>query len=491
MSKAIVDGIIRSSLNRREKRFDSLARKYSARSNPHLHTISYEDIRKTIVANFSIAMKKVTAENYEENPKVQQFLEKVARKTFNTYASKYMLGKGDTIQQYTDYIKIYQPKLNDKALKAPIFSTAIPLLEKGFSKTINGSEEFKKSFTRATQFLHIGNETAGTEGLRILGNTVDGQAPKGDGEGPKKIRQSEVSNETIEKNIDKKLKEAGVSLDFSTAQAREAGTNVIIDMLRRLEIDWKSKEKQLSNEYSKNITVYGTIGSSKYNRPGSESYDWKNLRAQMEDEITKALFGDAEDFGNKAASMSPVEKIKRLATNQVIDAVMKASNKNFKVTAKREKVQKKKKDTSKVGRVSRKATKEKSNSTVNVGRAIAAGAGAATKKNSAPRSNLLRLQGLLNTKLSGDIRKNMKAPALVNRSGDFASSVRVTEITTTAKGFPSIGYTYDKNPYQVFELGAGTVPWATEQRDPRKLISKSIREIAREMLVGRFFTRRV
>ena len=126
MSKAIVDGIIRSSLNRREKRFDSLARKYSARSNPHLHTISYEDIRKTIVANFSIAMKKVTAENYEENPKVQQFLEKVARKTFNTYASKYMLGKGDTIQQYTDYIKIYQPKLNDKALKAPIFSTAIP-----------------------------------------------------------------------------------------------------------------------------------------------------------------------------------------------------------------------------------------------------------------------------------------------------------------------------------------------------------------------------
>ena len=288
MSKAIVDGIIRSSLNRREKRFDSLARKYSARSNPHLHTISYEDIRKTIVANFSIAMKKVTAENYEENPKVQQFLEKVARKTFNTYASKYMLGKGDTIQQYTDYIKIYQPKLNDKALKAPIFSTAIPLLEKGFSKTINGSEEFKKSFTRSTQFLHIGNETAGTEALRILGNTVDGQAPKGDGEGPKKIRQSEVSNETIEKNIDKKLKEAGVSLDFSTAQAREAGTNVIIDMLRRLEIDWKSKEKQLSNEYSKNITVYGTIGSSKYNRPGSESYDWKNLRAQMEDEITKA-----------------------------------------------------------------------------------------------------------------------------------------------------------------------------------------------------------
>jgi len=491
VSKAIVNGIIRSSLNKNEKRFELMARRYSARSNPHLHTISYSDIRKTIVANFSIAMRKVTLEDFDENAKVQQFLEKVAKRTFKRYVSKYSLGKGETIQQYTDYIKIYQPKLDDKALKAPIFSIAIPLLERGFAKTINGSKEFKKSFTRATQFLHIGNETAGTEGMRLLANTVTGSSPKGSGQGPKKIRESAVSNETIEKNIDKKLREAGTSLNFSTTQAREAGTNVIIDMLRRLEIDWKSKEKQLTNDYDKNITVYGTIGSSKYNRPGSESYDWKNLRSQMEEEIAKALFGDIEDFANKAASMSPVEKIKRITTNQVIDAIVGSQNKNFRVKATKEKVQKKKKDKSKVGRVDKKTSKERNTSTLAIAASAMSNKGAATKKNSAPRSNLLRLQAILNAKLPAEVRKNMGAPALENQSGAFASSVRVTDISTTAKGFPSIGYTYDKNPYQIFEMGKGKTPWASAQRDPRKLIDRSIREIASEQLVGRFFTRRM
>jgi hypothetical protein len=105
--------------------------------------------------------------------------------------------------------------------------------------------------------------------------------------------------------------------------------------------------------------------------------------------------------------------------------------------------------------------------------------------------SLLSLQALLNSKLPEVVRKNMGAPALTNRTGSFASSVQVTEITRTKKGFPSVGYTYDKNPYQVFELGAGKTPWANADRDPRKLIDRSIREIAAELAVGRFFTRRV
>jgi hypothetical protein len=85
----------------------------------------------------------------------------------------------------------------------------------------------------------------------------------------------------------------------------------------------------------------------------------------------------------------------------------------------------------------------------------------------------------------------MGAPALTNRTGSFASSVKVTDIRRTNKGFPSIGYTYDKNPYQIFEVGAGKTPWANADRDPRKLIDRSIREIAAERAIGRFFTRRV
>ena len=40
-------------------------------------------------------------------------------------------------------------------------------------------------------------------------------------------------------------------------------------------------------------------------------------------------------------------------------------------------------------------------------------------------------------------------------------------------------------------LESGKHPWATADRDPRKVIDRSIREIAAELLTGRFYTRRV
>ena len=82
----------------------------------------------------------------------------------------------------------------------------------------------------------------------------------------------------------------------------------------------------------------------------------------------------------------------------------------------------------------------------------------------------------------------MQSPALNYRTGRFASSVRVTDVVTTPKGFPSMGYTYDKDRYQTFEPGFAQ---GSVDRDPRKLIDKSMREIAAQYAVGRFFTRRV
>jgi hypothetical protein len=99
----------------------------------------------------------------------------------------------------------------------------------------------------------------------------------------------------------------------------------------------------------------------------------------------------------------------------------------------------------------------------------------------------LYLIGVMNQQLPRVVQKNMKAPALENRTGRFASSVKVTDIISTAQGFPSIGYTYQKGPYQTFEPGyrQGSV-----ERDPRRLIDKSIREIAIQYAIGRFYTRR-
>ena len=98
------------------------------------------------------------------------------------------------------------------------------------------------------------------------------------------------------------------------------------------------------------------------------------------------------------------------------------------------------------------------------------------------------LLALLNKDLPRVVAKNMQSPALNYRTGRFASSVRVTDVVTTPRGFPSVGYTYDKSRYQTFEPGFAQ---GSVDRDPRKLIDKSIREIAVQFALGRFYTMRV
>ena len=104
-------------------------------------------------------------------------------------------------------------------------------------------------------------------------------------------------------------------------------------------------------------------------------------------------------------------------------------------------------------------------------------------------SQPLQLMALINNRLPNAIVQNMGDPALNNRSGRFAASVRIINVLQTPKGFPSFGYSYQKNPYQTFEQGIGKQ--GTLERDPRTLIDKTIREIAAEFAVGRLFTRRL
>ena len=85
----------------------------------------------------------------------------------------------------------------------------------------------------------------------------------------------------------------------------------------------------------------------------------------------------------------------------------------------------------------------------------------------------------------------MRSPALESRSGRFAESVEIMNVISTKRGFPSFGYKYQKDPYQVFEQGEGSAPWASRERDPRRLIDTSIREVAANMALGRFYTRRL
>jgi hypothetical protein len=95
----------------------------------------------------------------------------------------------------------------------------------------------------------------------------------------------------------------------------------------------------------------------------------------------------------------------------------------------------------------------------------------------------LELLGLINKELPDTVRANMGAPALTNITGRFADSTKATDMHMTPQGFPSIGYTYQRNPYGTFEQDP--------DYDPRRLIDRSMREIAAQYAIGRFYTRRV
>jgi hypothetical protein len=110
------------------------------------------------------------------------------------------------------------------------------------------------------------------------------------------------------------------------------------------------------------------------------------------------------------------------------------------------------------------------------------------KKESPADMPMVEIMAKFNARINQEVRSNMDSPALVNRTGRFAASVRITDVIKTPRGFNSIGYTYQKNPYQTFEMGGAQ---GDPNRDPRKLIEQSMREIAVDFAMGRFYTRRL
>lgn len=139
-----------------------------------------------------------------------------------------------------------------------------------------------------------------------------------------------------------------------------------------------------------------------------------------------------------------------------------------------------------------KAAPQKKSKEINNSVKVVSGAGAISPKkrktaNKSRASDQLAMIAKMNTQLPKTVAANMTDPRLNYRSGKFSKSVKITDITQTPQGFPSIGYTYDKFPYQTFEKGFAQ---GSVERDPRRLIDASIRELAIQFAIGRFYTRR-
>lgn len=98
---------------------------------------------------------------------------------------------------------------------------------------------------------------------------------------------------------------------------------------------------------------------------------------------------------------------------------------------------------------------------------------------------LPRLLAILNNHLQDVVSANMQDPddydrgsrkLLTYRTGRFAESVKVERLSASREGAITAFYSYMKNPYATFS--AGGRQQNPRSRDPKSLISRSIREIA-------------
>jgi hypothetical protein len=100
-----------------------------------------------------------------------------------------------------------------------------------------------------------------------------------------------------------------------------------------------------------------------------------------------------------------------------------------------------------------------------------------------PMSSLLPI---LNKLLPPQVKSNMgtgdRRDVLNYRTGRFANSTKIVNITRSRQGMTTAFYTYMKNPYSTFSSGgAQEFP---RSRDPKLLISKSVREVLAEFVEG-------
>jgi len=244
--------------------------------------------------------------------------------------------------------------------------------------------------------------------------------------------------------------------------------------------------KGVSVDYDSLVEKDGTLRASYVPKISFQS--WKQNQgedARVEKAILKILrnfFEDPKlDVVNMKGSPSIADKIEMSLVGGYTKLASKNANiktttakkgnpsKRTKNTVKSKKLKQKKAD---VKNRTRKATKPKGQ----------------TPRVKSSQLSITRLIGYMNAKINRRVEANMGAPGLVNRTGRFASSVKIVNAIKTPQGYPSIAYTYQEAPYQIFEQGNSM---GSVDRDPRRLIDFTIREIAAELLLSRIYTRKV
>lgn len=475
MSKAIIDSLLLDLYGTSESKVvNKVSRIATDTLSGHLIEFSLQDLKNLLVQNyFSIKRSKsITKERQKllEKEKLLETNKKVTRadaafSLISSSANDPVVQKinnlsnrilADIYKKYStnipkdsiyhpdfsnDTITFYLDRNNSNKIKEIIFDI---VFDKNLENNpfLNFTQSEKDIFSRITQFHHKGERTVGYSILKNLNS----------------------------------LKANSV--------AKQLAMGLIKKYLEQLDVSWSGREFYIgSSNITKKVQVYGTIGSNLQNAPGQEPADWKNIKEKLVQELAQdmAKSSIAEELATGPGSQPFIKKLGARIINKAVVKIKKDKKVRIKTLL----------EEGLVKYPSKNSIKKASNKQIKKPRGVGMKVQRPTMKEqkqvTQPTLNLNALKAQINARLSMTVIKNMGTPALENRTGRFARSAIVTDVTQTSKGFPSIGYTYQKYPYQTFEPGfkQGSV-----QRDPRTLIDRSIREIASELLVGRFYTRR-
>ena len=96
-----------------------------------------------------------------------------------------------------------------------------------------------------------------------------------------------------------------------------------------------------------------------------------------------------------------------------------------------------------------------------------------------------RIRRQIENNIDDKLRARMVPPALQYRTGRFLDSIQINSVFFGPRGGIYIDFAYDEEPYGVFEIGHGKKPWATVNRDPKRFITKFIRDNLRSRVATR------
>lgn len=302
-------------------------------------------------------------------------------------------------------------------------------------KKLNARNKNKREEVQASDFLdigHIGSSAVSLQRKAAVQKTL--------------YNFSQQQNPTVRKFLSSVADDIGIKLEKTPSKKKVGGKEVISITLESSRLNKKEGREKLS---------------------------------ALAGDLNKKLFEVSEKYGEQWANLKGSPSAVDRAEQEILNELSKIKGKkNFKSKT----LSKNKSSAS----IRRKTKTKKGSAFKDSKKAPSVNFGRVENK----QQSSIQLMGLLNAKLPKTVASNMGAPRLENVSGRFASSVRVTDISRTPRGFPSIGYTYQRDPYSVYEASSGT-RFASTERDPRTLIDASIREIAVELMTTRLYTRRL